>query len=546
MKAAELLAKLLKQHGVSVVFGYPGAAICPFFDALSKTDIRLVTVRQEQMAGHAASGYARISGAPGVCAVTSGPGALNLLPAIAAAYMDSIPLIVITGQVSSELIGRDVFQEVDITGAAEPFIKHSYLVKDASALSKIAAEAFYIASTGRKGPVLLDIPEDVLRTELSENEDTKKLLFCTQKAGYLAAPAVDINYIDKAAELIKFAKRPLVCIGGGVFGGNAQEEAETFIKSTGFPFVTTMMGLSALSPLLSQSVGRIGMYGDKAANRALKDCDLLLLCGARVGDRAIMSPLGVSRATSIIHIDIDPAELNKNMKTDIPIAGDIKTVLPLLLERIVGEGFTDWIKVCAPTKRLRCRKDSVSPEYIMESLCKMVNNDAVFAVDVGQHLIWAANGYRIEKGRFLASGGMGTMGYSLPAGIGAAIADPKRQVIVLCGDGGFQMNFCELATVMQEKLPLKLLVFQNHGLGLVRELQNHEYGGNTVSVNLKGDPDFALLASAYGIKAFRASSDSELSGVMSQWIKAEAAALLICEIAPNETAGSPLRAKHNN
>lgn len=545
--AATLLSIVLQTHDVRVVFGYPGAAICPLFDALSKTGIRIVTVRQEQMAGHAASGYARISKTTGVCAVTSGPGALNTLPAIATAYMDSIPLVIITGQVSSELIGRDVFQEADITGAAEPFVKHSYLVKDAASLPAITAEAFFIANTGRKGPVLIDIPEDILKSPPPPSLLNPPLCagnICHSKAGYTPYPPIEPDLILKAATLIKASHRPLICIGGGVFGGNAEKEAAHLISSTNIPFVTTLMGLSALSPTLPQSTGRIGMYGDDLANRALKACDLLLMCGARVGDRAIMSPLGLSKTTVIIHIDIDPAELNKNIKTDLPIVGDLKQLLPLLTKQLEGTSFLSFITK-PPVSLAKKTTTQVTPAAIMETVCRHSGENAILTVDVGQHLIWAAQGYSLSAGRFLASGGMGSMGYSLPAGIGASIAAPNRPVIVLCGDGGFQMNLCELATMMQESLPLKLLIFQNHGLGMVRELQVQAYSGNTVSVNLQGDPDLSLIAAAYGVPFFKVTHAAELESTVKSWLSLSSPAMLVCEISPKQATMGKNRNRQN-
>lgn len=529
--AAQAMVKCLEAEAVKVVFGLPGAAICPFYDALSHSDIRHILVRQEQNAGHAASGYARMTGRPAVCIATSGPGALNLITAVATAYMDSVPLVVITGQVSSELLGRDVFQEADITGSCEPFVKHSYLVKNASDLPRIFKEAFHIAGTGRQGPVLIDVPMDVQQAEISFSYPER-----AEIRSYKPSVQGHPGQIKRVLAALRASKRPLICAGGGVFSSGAQEELLELSRRASLPIVTTMMGIGAVSPAYPLNLGMIGMHGTREANRAMNAADLLILIGARVGDRAIMSPMGLAQNTTIIHIDVDPAEIGKNMETDIPLVGDAKHILAQLLEKLDGLRFDDW------TAGLRGNAEAhavggvgcVRPQNVIHVLCEQMERDAVLVADVGQNQIWAARGYRMESGRFLTSGGMGTMGYSIPAAYGAKLACPNRQVVAVCGDGAFQMNSMELATIRANDIPIKIIIFNNERLGLVRELQTHQYAGNETAVSLNGNPDFVRLAEAYGIPAGRISAEADILPAVDRLLACEGPCLLECVIDPME------------
>lgn len=524
---ADIMADILKKHEVEIVFGYPGAAICPFFDSLSKSGIKIVLTRQEQNAAHAANGYARITSKVGVCAATSGPGALNLITGIATAYMDSVPIIAITGQVSSELIGRDVFQEADITGAVEPFVKHSYLVKSKLELPHILNEAFYIANSGRKGPVLIDVPIDIQLSEADFEADDK-----IQIRGYNPMPLPSEKAIAEAATALENSSNPLICVGGGVFSSpNAEKEIAEFAKSRNIPIVSTLMGLSAISPAHPCYIGMIGVHGTREANLALTKTDLLLLAGARVGDRAIASPRGICKSAKIIHIDIDNAELNKNIATDISVYGDVGEVISSLKAKTSRrfEDYTSKLSV-APTPL----KGKIKPTEFVRTLCRLADDNAVIVADVGQHQLWSARGYSLPQGRFLSSGGMGTMGYSLPAAIGAALANKARQVIAICGDGGFQMNMMELATLLEQGLNIKLCIMNNSGLGMIRELQQHEYNGNEVAVDMPSSPSFTKLCEAYSIKSARLDKAAQIEMAISEMLDYNGAYLLECVIDKNE------------
>mgnify|MGYP005764141133 FL=1 len=529
--AAQAMVRCLQEEGIRVVFGLPGAAICPFYDALSKTDIRHILVRQEQNAGHAASGYARLTKRPAVCIATSGPGALNLITAVATAYMDSIPLVVITGQVSSELLGRDVFQEADITGSCEPFVKHSYLVKNAADIPRIMKEAFHIAGTGRQGPVLIDVPSDV---------QTQKIPFTYPEAVHIRSYKPNLighpGQIKRVVSALSNAKRPLICAGGGVFSADACEALLAFSQKTGIPVVTTMMGLSCIPANYPLNLGMIGMHGAPEANRAMNSADVLLLIGARVGDRAIMSPMGLCRNAKIIHIDIDPAEIGKNIETDIPLVGSAKLILEELYERADKLHAENWSLDLQGRRAFTGESWSgvIRPKRVIQTLCKRAEEDAVLVADVGQNQIWSARGFSIPHGRFLTSGGMGTMGYSIPAAIGAKLAAPGRQVIADCGDGSFQMQMMELATIRSNSIPVKMIVMNNSRLGMVRELQDTRYGGNETAVFLDGNPDFVKLAESYGIPSCRISNDGDIDEAIQNTLSCADAYLLECTVSPEE------------
>ena len=534
ISGAEIMVKCLENEGVSVVFGYPGAAICPFYDELYKgSQITHILVRQEQNAGHAASGYARVSGKAGVCVATSGPGATNLITALATAYLDSIPMVAITGQVRSDLLGRDVFQEVDITGACEPFTKHSYLVKRTEELPRIFKEAFHLASTGRPGPVLIDIPIDMQTNEIPEFIYPQKAEIIGYKPRITGHPL----QIRKAVELLASAKRPVICAGGGVVSSNARRELMQFTQKTSIPVVSTMMGIGIFPSRHPLYLGMLGSHGVRAANKAIHGADLLILCGARVGDRAMAAPGQITEKAKVIHIDIDPAEIGKNMKADIPIVGDIRSVLGSLTEKISYQAPQAWLdEVQSWKENISCPpsvEGYVNPKRFILTLSEKLPEKSVYVADVGQNQIWSANHFQVKEGRFLTSGGLGTMGYSVPAAIGAKLAKPQRQVVAVCGDGSFQMSFNELGTICQNRIDVKIVVMRNARLGMVRELQDNLYGGRHSATLLDGTPDFVALAGAYGSAAQEINDDSQIDGAIDAMLSHKGAYLLVCNVNPD-------------
>ncbi len=535
IKAAEAMVKCLENEGVKVVFGYPGAAICPFYDELTHSDIHHVLVRREDNAGHAANGYARISGKPAVCIATSGPGATNLLTAIATAYADSVPLICITGQVSTDQIGCDVFQEVDITGAAEPFVKNSYLIKDASQLPRIFKEAFYIAGSGRNGPVLIDVPVDIQQTMI-EFSYPEKVELRTYK------PTVKGNsfQIKKVCEALKTSERPLICAGGGVISAKACGELRELAEKTRIPVVSTMMGLGIFPSEHPLYMGMLGMHGVKTANEAVSKCDTMILIGARVGDRAVSSPKFLAKTTKIIHIDVDPAEIGKNIPAHIPLVGDCKHILKELTEKLGSAERADWLAELSEVKNAVPEEDEtegyVNPKMFIRKLSAKLPDDTICVADVGQNQIWTCNNFRFKRGRFLTSGGMGTMGYSIPAAVGAKFASPDSEVVAVCGDGSFQMQMMELATIVQEKIPVKIILMRNNRLGMVRELQTNLYKDNQTAVHIAdGNPDFVALAKSYGIRAERVCTMAEAEAAIENLCSAKEPYLLECNVWRNES-----------
>lgn len=533
---ARAMVQCLENEGITVVFGYPGAAICPFYDCLSQSSIRHILARTEQNAGHEASGYARMTGRPAVCIATSGPGATNLFTAIATAYADSIPLIAITGQVSTELLGRDVFQEVDTTGAAEPFTKYSFLVKDVREIPRVFKEAFHIASTGRKGPVLIDMPIDVQRQTLEFSYPESVSI-----RGYKPTHRGHPLQVKKVAAAISEAKRPLLCAGGGVFSANAQEQVRMFCEQSGLPLVTTMMGIGVLPPAHPLYYGMLGQSGSPLANKAVEESDVLILIGARAGDRALSSPKRLEATTTIVHIDIDSAEIGKNLGTTIPLVGDAAAVTEQLIAQNSQGDWISWVEwLDSRRETLRTKggeenaADRLDPAAFVELLTRRMEPDAVYVADVGLNQIWSARGYSAAGGRFLTTGGMGTMGYSLPAAIGAKLAAPERQVVAVCGDGAFQMSMMELGTARQHGVTVKLVVMGNGYLGMVREIQQNSYGGRETAVCLDGSPSIGGIAGAYGIPFERVTSLAQAEGAVSRFLEAEGSYLLECVVDPKE------------
>lgn len=535
MTGAAAMVRCLELEGVKTAFGYPGAAICPFYDALAGSSIHHVLVRTEQNAAHAASGYARISGTVGVCIATSGPGATNLLTGIASAYMDSIPLVIITGQVRSDLLGRDVFQEADITGAAAPFTKHSYIVSRAADIPRIFKEAFHIASTGRPGPVLIDVPIDMQQRSIADFDYQKP----ADIIGYKPRVQGHSLQIRKAVEALKACKRPVLCAGGGIFSAGAQEELRQLVEKLQLPTITTMMGIGALPTAHPLNLGMLGTHGCAPANKAIRDADLVIMAGARVGDRAVAAPGQVATRAKIIHIDVDPAEIGKNMPAHIPIVGDLRNVLRDLVAQAEGQAPQEWVQAVTERKKRYAAKPIepvdgyVEPKSFMRTLSRRMAADGVLCADVGQNQIWSANYYEVREGRFLTSGGMGTMGYSIPCAVGAKAAAPGRQVCAVCGDGSFQMSMMELGTICQEGLGVKIIIMRNTRLGMVRELQDNHYKGVHSAVYLDGSPDFVKIAGAYGIPARLVSSNEEAEAALEEMWADDKPYLLVCEIKPD-------------
>ncbi|WP_022757965.1 biosynthetic-type acetolactate synthase large subunit [Butyrivibrio fibrisolvens] len=530
MIGADAIVECLKKENVEILFGYPGVAIAPFFNSLASSDIKSVLIRTEQNAAHCASGYARISGKPGVCVVTSGPGATNLITGIATAFADSIPLIAITGQVNSSMIGSDVFQEADITGAVESFVKYSYLVRNVNDIPKIFKEAFYIANSGRKGPVLIDIPIDIQQAQISKFSYPDTVNMRTYK------PTVDGNMaqIKKLVKEVEKSKKPVMCVGGGVHLSDAAKQIREFADKCQIPVVSTMMGLGTITNDSPLYFGMVGNNGRAYANKALKDSDLVLMVGARVADRAVNRPELITDNTVLIHIDVDPAEIGKNVGPTIPLVGDLKHIFTKLNTIDINAGdHKEWIEFLTqykeehPDHRPEIAKEFVDPKEFLGKLAKAMEDDGVFVADVGQNQIWATAFFRIkEHQRFMTSGGMGTMGYAIPAALGAKLADSKRQVVASCGDGGFQMSMMELATMAQQDVPLKIIVYRNNYLGMVREYQHYSYKDKYAMVDIAGKPDLDMIAKAYGMDYQVIDGSSDIDKEIGLFLKNKHAVLL--------------------
>ena len=536
MNGAQAMVKCLENEGVEMVFGYPGVAICPFYDSLLDTDIKSVLIRTEQNAAHAASGLARVTGKVGVCAVTSGPGATNLITGIATAFADSIPLVCITGQVNSELIGSDVFQEADITGAAESFVKYSYLVKNAEDIPQIFKEAFYIANTGRKGPVLIDVPIDV------QNAPVRKFKYPDSVSMRTYTPTVKghIVQIKKVIAELEKAKRPVICAGGGVLLGDAQKLLQEFSHRHKIPVVTTMMGIGAMQTEDPLYFGMVGNNGAPCANRAMNEADMIIMVGARVADRAVNQPEIITKNKVLVHMDVDPAEIGKNAGPTIPLVGDAKHIFSDMLEQELGGDYSEWVVCLQEYEKTMAdtRKPDpafVDPAEFVRRLSDKMEQDAVYVADVGQNQIWSCRNCKIREGSFLTSGGMGTMGYSIPAAMGAKLGAPGRQVVAVCGDGSFQMSMMEFATMRQYQVPVKIVVIANQYLGMVREYQQNTYKGRYSVVELGGGPDLEKLAQAYGMDFIRLEAPDKMDEAIDAFLKDEDAVLMECVINPMDT-----------
>ena len=523
LTGAQIMMEVLKEEGVDTIFGFPGGVVIDLFDELAKTDIRRILVRHEQGAVHAADGYARASGKTGVCLVTSGPGATNTVTGIATAYMDSIPLVVFTGQVPTQLIGNDAFQEVDIVGITRPCTKHNYLVQSAEEFGRIIKEAFYLARSGRPGPVLVDIPKDVTK-EIFDYTPIKEVRLKSYNPTYNP----NMRQLRKAVDLIKESERPVIFAGGGIILSRAAAELTEFARKTQIPVTTSLMGLGAIPGTDPLWLGMIGMHGTYRANMSTGACDLIVSIGVRFDDRVTGKTDVFASQSKIVHIDIDPTSIRKNIPVTIPIVGDCKASLRLLNELIDEAGLEDiaakrkkWfaqIEDWKSTNPLAYKQeDTIKPQFVVEKLYELTNGEAIITTEVGQNQMWAAQYYHFNQpNHFITSGGLGTMGFGLPAAIGAQIACPDKVVIDIAGDGSIQMNIQEMATAVQCCLPVKVAILNNAYLGMVRQWQELFYDKRYVCTDMDCAPDFVKLAEAFGAVGLRASKPEEVEAVIKE------------------------------
>ena len=533
MIGADAIIKCLEAEGVEVVFGYPGVAICPFYNSILESDIRTILIRTEQNAAHAASGLARVTGRPGVCAVTSGPGATNVITGIATAFADSIPLICITGQVNSELLGSDVFQEADITGAVESFVKYSYLVKNVNDIPRVFKEAFHIANTGRKGPVLIDVPIDIQNAVINKFKYPEEINMRTYKPT-VKGHAVQIKKVIRELEK---AQRPIICAGGGVLLSEAQENLRAFAEKYQIPVVSTMMGIGVMPSEHPMYFGMVGNNGRPCANRAMNESDLLIMVGARVADRAVSQPDLITQNKVLVHIDVDPAEIGKNAGPTIPLVGDARYIFEDFAKEEIECSHDAWVETLKEYRATMERKRRPDPAFVdpakfIDELSRKMQDDAIYVADVGQNQIWSCTYHIVKQGKFFTSGGMGTMGYSIPAAMGAKVAAPDRQVVAVCGDGSFQMSMMELATMRQHNIPVKIIVLKNNYLGMVREYQHYTYKDNYSVVDLSGSPDLEMIAAAYGMKFQRVLNMEHASEEIDAFLANDESVLMECIIDP--------------
>ncbi|MCL6588927.1 MAG: biosynthetic-type acetolactate synthase large subunit [Firmicutes bacterium] len=529
ISGAEILLECLAREGVEVIFGYPGGAVIPIYDALYESKIRNILVRHEQGAVHAADGYARSTGKVGVCLATSGPGATNLVTGIANAYMDSVPIVAITGQVATFLLGCDSFQEADITGITLPITKHNYLIKDINSLPRIVKEAFHIARTGRPGPVLIDLAKDVT-IQKARPEYPEEVNLPGYKPNYVG----NARQIKDAADLIQEAKRPLLYVGGGVTTSGAEPELRKLAELMEIPVATTLMGMTAIPGNHPLYLGMLGMHGTATANYAVCEADLLIAVGARFDDRVTGKVEAFAPKAKIIHIDIDPAEIGKNVRYNIPIVGDAKTVLETLLEKLTPARNPEWLKQIAQWKEkypLKYEPKGLKPQMVVEEISRITKGEAIICTEVGQNQMWAAQFYQYMRPRSLiTSGGLGTMGFGFPAAIGAQIGNPGRLVIDIAGDGSFQMNIQELGTAVANEIPVKVVILNNYYLGMVRQwqefFQNKRYSGTTLDKN----PDFVKIAEAYGAKGYRITDAKDLRPTLEKAFATPGPVVVDCQV----------------
>ena len=542
IKGARILLECLSRLGINEIFGYPGGAVIPIYDELYNfKEIKHYFARHEQGAVHEADGYARSTGKVGACLATSGPGATNLVTGIMTAHMDSIPLLVITGQVSSSLLGKDAFQESDIVGITVPITKNNYLVQDIKDLPRILKEAYYIASTGRPGPVLVDIPRDIQLQEIPYDEFNKIYENDFTLEGYNPVYEGHKGQIKMAIKMIKDSKKPLIIAGAGILKAHAYEELKEFVEKTNIPVAMTLLGLGSFPGNHELALGMIGMHGTTYANYAANEADLIIAAGMRFDDRVTGNPQKFLPNAKIIHIDIDPAEIGKNKLIDVPIVGDLKNVLADLNEKVPKASHDEWLKQIKKWKKeysLIYRKtedDILIPQEILSEIDKITKGNVIVATDVGQHQMWAAqfltfnNPYSI-----LTSGGAGTMGFGLPAAIGAQVANPNKKVLAVVGDGGFQMTFQELMLIKEYNLPVKIFIINNSYLGMVRQWQELFHEKRYSSVDLSYNPDFIKIGEAYGIKSIQLTNKKDLKKHLKKILESDEAVLVECIVEKEE------------
>jgi len=534
MTGAQILLECLKREGVEVMFGYPGGQVLPIFDSLYDSDIRFILTRHEQGAAHAADGYARATGKVGVCLATSGPGATNLTTGIANAHMDSIPIIAITGQVKSFLIGNDAFQEADVTGVTRPITKHNYLVKDVKDLARVVREAFHIASTGRPGPVLIDIPSDI---QLKDTEFIwpEELEIRGYKPTYFGHP----GQIKKAAKLIAGAKRPVIYAGGGVITSGAHSRLKELAEKIQAPVTWTLMGIGGFPAVHPLSLGMLGMHGTAYANHAIMGSDLIIAVGARFDDRVTGRLDAFAPDARIIHIDIDPASISKNVKVDIPIVGDAKNILGQLLEEIKNTPDTkEWLNSVESWKKkhplVYSEKKKIMPQYVIQQIDELTKGEAIITTEVGQNQMWAAQWYEYNHPRtFISSGGLGTMGFGFPAAMGVKVGCPDRIVFDIAGDGSIQMNIQELGTCVCNKINVKVAILNNGYLGMVRQWQELFYKRRYSQVCITS-PDFVKLAESYGALGIKVTKKEEVRPAIEKAIQTDNVVFIDFHIEPEE------------
>ncbi|OQY32633.1 MAG: acetolactate synthase, large subunit, biosynthetic type [Spirochaetaceae bacterium 4572_59] len=512
--AATKMIEILQNQGVECLFGLPGGSAIPMYDALAQSTMKLVLTRHEQGATHMADGYARSTGKPGVVLVTSGPGATNTLTGIMTAMMDSVPMVVLCGQQLTMNLGLDTFQEADVSGMSYPIVKHSFLVKDPEELPSVINQAFHIASTGRPGPVIVDIPKNVSSALIPEDTSGEFSL-----PGYNPLKEVNQDDVKKAATMISVAQRPILMVGHGAVISGAVKEVQAIVEKMQIPVVNTLLGKGCFPESHDLNLGMPGMHGTAYANMALCECDLIVSIGSRWDDRIAGNPDEFLPQAKKIHIDIDPVEINKAVQVDCSVIGDAREILNSLYAYLNKGNTQRWVKQIKRLKReypLKYKKEGkLRAQHVIEEMSKLTKGEAIVTSDVGQHQMWAAQFFKTEKSRhFLTSGGAGTMGYGFPAAIGAQIGNPGKTVVAIVGDGGFQMTLPELSTVVNEKLPLKILIINNNYLGMVRQWQHMFYENRLSGVDLEGNPDFVKLAAAYGIKGFRVKRSADVRKVL--------------------------------
>lgn len=534
---SELLIEALKKQNVEMIFGYPGGSVLPLYDTIYDADIPHILTRHEQGALHAAEGYAKSTGKPGVVIVTSGPGATNAITGIADAMSDSVPLVVFTGQVTTPGIGKDAFQEADMVGITMPITKYNYQVRDTKELPKIINEAFHIATTGRKGPVVIDLPKDMTIVEVANPSDDTVDLPSYQ-------PTVKPNklQIKKLMEALAHAKKPIVLAGGGVAYANASEELLTFIEKYELPTLTTLLGLGTVPYEHELFLGMGGMHGSFAANMALTDCDLLINIGSRFDDRLASAPDEFAPNAIVAHVDVDPAEIGKIIDTQIPIVADAKeTLKEMLAAEIEPINHEDWKKLnLSRKKRHPFKYDTeqtaeIKPQKVIEYIGELTHGDAIVATDVGQHQMWAAQFYPFKDERqLITSGGLGTMGFGIPAAIGAKLGNPDREVVLFVGDGGFQMTNQELAILNEYNIPIKVVILNNHSLGMVRQWQESFFGGRCSESVFRTQPDFVKMAEAYHIKGYRLEDPHTIEADLAEIFKQDGPLLIEVMVSTTE------------